>query len=564
MKRKVLYVLLFFLAILYSCDKEVAIERGSEALISDIFANIEGSGPDRLFEPRYSNDTIYFDIPYYYPVDSDFETDLSKIIVRATISSDAKLSVKFGEPMDLTKPLDFYVISGTGVEKKYVIKAKKVGDTSISDSKISFEMDGATQEVEGILINDELRFFVLSGLDMSQTTLTFTINKHATSSIQSGTVLDLNTPQTLTISAPGNVEKEYKIVLMEPIRLPYGFGIHRSLWVKEGAEWDFTGDLESCIAVSGDYLVITTTGTTGNSRYRVFNRFTGEYVRDMYMPFTASSGALSQSNQLVADETGKLLAVNRAAYGQNIRIYKYTDVFDDDPELLINTTNANTELPTTADRSTGRRLNITGDLNGDAIITSPASVTKAFYRWEVKNGILVSQTPTVITMSGIAGNHIGYYPEIQYILPSVSSNYLLGQQNDFSYMDATTNTQINAVSLQGRGNTTFMNALAIGRFNNATYTFLGRYFANYTLRRMGLSMFDITNPQMLSTQSSSSLYSSFNVFNSETLVAPLSTTGPGTGDIAVGYSDGGDRMQVYMLHTGYGIWAHEFTVYSAN
>src|SRR5690606_38786492 len=108
MKRNIIYIFLLSFLILCSCDKDVVIERGTEGVLSDIFANIEGSGPARLFEPRYSNDTIYFDIPYYYPVDSDFETDLSKIIVRATISSDATVSVKFGEPMNLTKPLDFY------------------------------------------------------------------------------------------------------------------------------------------------------------------------------------------------------------------------------------------------------------------------------------------------------------------------------------------------------------------------------------------------------------------------------------------------------------------------
>lgn len=107
-----------------------------------------------------------------------------------------------------------------------------------------------------------------------------------------------------------------------------------------------------------------------------------------------------------------------------------------------------------------------------------------------------------------------------------------------------------------------MNALAIGHFNNATYVFLGKYLSNYDLNRMALSMFDITDPQMLGTQSSSAQYSSFNVFNSETLISTVATSG--TGDIAVGYSHEGDRMQVYMLHTGYGIWAHEFTVYSPN
>lgn len=561
MKKITTYFLLLFCIALYSCNKDVDIIRGQEALISDVFANIEGAGPKRMFEPRYSNDTIYFDLPYYYPSDSDYETDLRKIILRATVSSDAKISVPFGQPMDLTEPLGFIVTSGSGIEKKYIINAKKVGDVSVSEARITFIQDGEQQTIDGILVNDEIRFFALPGLDMSNSIFTFKLNRHATSSVESGAQIDLNNPSVFTVSAPGNTKREYKLVVMEPIKLSYGFGINRGLWVKEGAEWGFVGDTETCIAVSGDYLIITRSGTIGNTEYRVFNRFTGEFVSNMHMPFTQTSGALSQSNQLVADEKGNLLAINRAPWGGNIRIYKYTGPFDTNPVLLINAVN-NNPLLTTEDRSTGRRLNITGDLNGNAIITSPVSRTKSFYRWDIKNGVLTSQVPTLVTMSGFTGTHIGYYPEVQYLTPTTTSNYLLGQQSDFSYMDGLANNQINAVSLQNKANTTFMNAIALGRFNNATYAFLGRYFSNYTLRRMGLSMFDITNPVMLGTPNSSSQYPAFNVFNSETLVSPLSTTGPGTGDIAVGYSHGGDRMQVYMLHTGYGIWAHEFTVYS--
>src|SRR5690606_5813500 len=285
------------------------------------------------------NDTIYFDIPYYYPVDSDFETDLSKIIVRATISSDAEVSVKFGEVMDLREPLDFNVISGTGVATKYVIKAKRVGDTSISNPAISFENDGAIETVDGILIDDELRSFVLPGLDMSQSTFTFNINKHASSSVASGTVLDLNTAKDVTISAPGDIQTTYKLAVMEPVRLGVGFGRHRWLGGKEAAEFGISGTNERAIAVSGDYLVITRTGTAGTSRYSVYNRFTGEYVRELYMPYTAASGALSATRQLVADENGHLLAMNYATWGNAIRIYKYEDPFDDSPELFISTTN---------------------------------------------------------------------------------------------------------------------------------------------------------------------------------------------------------------------------------
>ncbi|MDR2283614.1 MAG: DUF5018 domain-containing protein [Sphingobacterium sp.] len=561
MKKIIIYFLLFFCVVLHSCDKDVNVIRGQEALISDVFANIEGSGPKRMFEPRYSNDTIYFDLPYYYPIDSDYETDLQKIILRATVSSDAKVSVPFGQPMDLTEPLVFRVTSGSGIEKKYIISARKVGDVSVSDARITFTQGGKQQVIDGILVNDEIRFFALPGLDMSNSIFTFKLNKHATSSVESGARIDLNIPSVFTVSAPGDTQKDYKLVVMEPIKLPYGFGINRGLWLKEGPEWGFVGDTESCIAVSGDYLVVTRSGTVGNTEYRVFNRFTGDYVSNMYMPFNQTSGALSQSNQLVADEKGNLLAINRAPWGGNIRIYQYNGPFDTSPILLVNTVN-NNSLLTTEDRSTGRRLNITGDLNGNAIITSPVSRTKSFYRWDIKNGVLTSQVPTLVTMSGFTGSNIGYYPEVHYLNPTTTSNYLLGQQNDFSYMDGLTNNQLNAVSLQNRSNTTFMNAVGLGRFNNATYAFLGRYFSNYTLRRMGLSMFDITNPAMFSTLNTSSQYLAFNVFNSEILISPLSTTGPGTGDIAVGYSHGGDRMQVYMLHTGYGIWAHEFTVYS--
>src|SRR5690606_35432018 len=118
--------------------------------------------------------------------------------------------------------------------------------------------------------NDELRFFVEPGLDMSQTILTFGINKHATSSIESGSVINLNAEQTLTISAPGDVQKDYKIVLMEPVKLPFGFGINRSLWLKLGSEFEFSGTNEQSIAISGDYLVITRSLTGGNSRYSVY------------------------------------------------------------------------------------------------------------------------------------------------------------------------------------------------------------------------------------------------------------------------------------------------------
>ncbi len=55
-------------------------------------------------------------------------------------------------------------------------------------------------------------------------------------------------------------------------------------------------------------------------------------------------------------------------------------------------------------------------------------------------------------------------------------------------------------------------------------------------------------------------YSSLNVFTSPTFTG--TANGNGTADIAVGFSNNRERMQVYMLLTNGGIMAHEFTNYA--
>ncbi|MNE56819.1 hypothetical protein D3C80_1517550 [compost metagenome] len=81
------------------------------------------------------------------------------------------------------------------------------------------------------------------------------------------------------------------------------------------------------------------------------------------------------------------------------------------------------------------------------------------------------------------------------------------------------------------------------------------------LNKAHLSLFDITNPARIPTLFTDPSYALLNVYNSEAF-SGTQTTG-GAGDIAIGYSNNGDRMQVYMLLSGHGVLAHEFTVYSA-
>ncbi|MEQ7800924.1 DUF5018 domain-containing protein [Pedobacter sp. ASV1-7] len=565
--KKFIYISLLVLttAIWGSCKKADPVIRNSTGDLTDIFANTEASGAKRMFEPRFSNDTIYFDIPYFYPVDTDYETDLRKIILRASLSADAVVSPQLGFPMDLTAPVKLTVTSGSGESKTYVVVAKRVGDVSISNVKMSYtDGDGALQELDAIAVDDELRFFILPGTDVSQSKINFSINQHSSASIANGAVVDLSNPFSLKVSAQGDVSKTYKLIAAEPTKLDYGFGIHRRLWTKLAADLGgFSAVNETCLAVSGDHLIITTLGTAGTSKYRVYNRFTGQFIQNMYMPFNAASGALSQTNQLVADDKGALLAINRAAYGTNFRIYKYKNAFDTNPELLVNFTNSNPALATltTLDRGIGRRINVSGDLATDAVIFVPIGQTLAFYKWVVKNGTLQNAIPEIIFMTGLVGTHFGFVAEVQPLTADANTNYLMASQWDFAYLNGSTNANINSFSLANAASINFRNALSVAHFNNATYAALMKYMGSSNLNRAHLSLFDITNPARIPTPSTDPSYSLLNVYNSEAFIG-TQTTG-GAGDVAIGYSNNGDRMQIYMLLSGHGVLAHEFTVYSA-
>ena len=83
------------------------------------------------------------------------------------------------------------------------------------------------------------------------------------------------------------VPKTYSLRALEPVKLNYGVGINRKLWVKTAGELGFTANNEVCLAVSGDNLVLTRRTTP--AKFSVFNRFTGAYTKDMYNPFTATN-----------------------------------------------------------------------------------------------------------------------------------------------------------------------------------------------------------------------------------------------------------------------------------
>jgi hypothetical protein len=101
---------------------------------------------------------------------------------------------------------------------------------------------------------------------------------------------------------------------------------------------------------------------------------------------------------------------------------------------------------------------------------------------------------------------------------------------------------------------------AYATFNNANYLAIVKYVDTYDLNVVHMSLFDVTKTSLIGTLPTSEVYPSFNVFTSDVFRGTANANG--TADIAVGYSNNKERMQVYTMLTNGGIMAYEFTNYA--
>lgn len=537
-----------------ACRKADPVIRKEQSTLSDIYVTTVGKGGDRLFDARYSpnNDTIYFDIPWYFPPDFDKEVDITKLILRATIPTDATMSPTLGNVVDLSKPLEITVTAGNGAQSKYVIVAKKVGDVSVTSARIEFTTGGTTEAVDGVVQANEILFYVLPGTDVSNATLTYEINKHSKASVTYGASVNLSQNVPFTVTGIDNKAKTYTLRAVEPVKLAYGAGINRKLWTKAGAELGFTANNEVCLAVSGDNLVLTRRTTP--AKFSVFNRFTGAYIKDMYNPFTATNF------QVISDTADHILACSWAPKNSKFTLYRYNDVDDAAPAKLVEWTN-NNPAAITGDGGVGRRVNVYGDLTKDAVIMAPAGQSAVIYKWRIVNGAAVSQTPEVITYKSVTGGSsvfMGYYAEAQPIGTSANADYFINYQFEVALVNGTTHERMAALTLPYP--VVFTMPTAYNRFNNANYLSIVKYINSYDLNQVQIALFDVTKTSMMGLPPTDPNYSALNVFTSPTFTG--TANGNGTADIAVGYSNNRERMQVYMLLTNGGIMAHEFTNYA--
>lgn len=445
---------------LISCQKVEYRDRYELNEISDIYATYEGKGRDRLFEARIVEDVIYLDIDYYHPIDSDNEVDLSKLLIRATVPSDAVISPSLDDIWDLTSPKELTVTSGSGEQMSYTVIANKQGTTAISNAVLTYDDElGVPQEAQAIIIGDRINFSLVPGTVVNNAKLSYTINRHASASIPDGSEVDLASSQSFVVTAPGDAQREYTMQIVEAVMLEKGIrpGSAKIMFEKRlradlGISVD---DVTGGIAATGAHVVLNTRDQ--NSIY--IDAFTGEKVGEIDLG--EIRGGL-RNFYTTADEGGNIFVCNLVPNDGNVfNIWKISSITSK-PEPFIQYNAGGTAF--------GRKFSIIGDVNSNAIITAPVVgvASSSFARWTVAGGSLVSQTPEMVTISGYSWSNNNV--DLIHTSPTdANSNYyVIGYSNNrLANVNGLTNTVM--AELDPLDGNFIANAVDYIEFNNAKF-----------------------------------------------------------------------------------------------
>lgn len=279
------------------------------------------------------------------------------------------------------------LLSCTDYDKKgWQMTPDELTDTSITSFILKATYEGTQYQYTAVIRNDSILVRVPYRFDftvVSRAKADVSLANMATIYPLGETELDYSQPGlTFTVTAPDQkTTKEYKFGYE-----PYGFGDAYQSWYKTWAElgyqtFDSQGnetsydEQTSSVGVCGDYLVAARS-------HWVFDRFTGEKL-DFELNVTGVApkpDGTSEIFWLTNDDEGNLVGstlpvVSNGAYN----IYKWTD-----PR----------EAPTLVWESTvdaGRRIDVRGDINGTAYITSWLTGTDQpviFHRIKIQDGVV--------------------------------------------------------------------------------------------------------------------------------------------------------------------------------
>jgi hypothetical protein len=323
-------------------------------------------------------------IPYYYPEDSDNDTEeyLTAMKVEAIMENNCELHPGLGV-LDLTKKNNFTYVDPYGNERQITIS----GEMTRSDACQLISFTAEPGGLSGIIDQDAGTVSLVTAADLSEMTADVIISPHATISPDPTETHNFNDGFVFTVTADnGTDSKEYTVVKQIPPKIASGYrkGSETTLFNIDipGLGVTDANTIHPTIAVSGSYVVLDL-GNGSTPLY--FKSMTGTKVGEISLGQADASGAVA------SDLAGNILICNYAESGQTLNIYKTSSVTEA-PELYISYSNA-------LGVGLGQRLHIQGDLSGDAIITATVNNSQNAIRWIVSDGTVGS--PENILFSGV-------------------------------------------------------------------------------------------------------------------------------------------------------------------
>ncbi|BEG99273.1 hypothetical protein BSYN_15380 [Bacteroides sedimenti] len=497
------------------------------------FDNDDSSENSFTSEIDYENGIITIVFPYNYPRTSENVLTMDKLKhVRVVANLDDNVTISPAILyMDLTKDNYITVTDQSKKKKTYKVIAeiRKSAECVIS----SFEIP--TAGLSGV-IDEGAKTISLISLENIGSVLAKVSVSHGATMSPDPTKQAQNYDNEVKINVTaqnGTTSTVYTVKKAVPSKTEFGLraGSGKVLWSKKlNSELGISVlNLTGGIAATKDYVVINTRNQ--NSIY--LDRKTG-----------AIAGTLNLGDNVgnlvnfynTCDDNDNILLCNLSPNAGAFKIWKIKGVTGT-PQPFIEWNGG---------LAMGRKISVKGSIDGDAIITAPIyAAGNQFARWQVKGGVLQSQTPNIITVSGLGGSW-GTNCDIVYTDPTnVNSDYFAAfyaSPYKFAWISGATNTLKTYLPSNNAGNW-IPNATDYAVFNKCPYAVYNTINSFTWGSDDSIYLFDVSTTSSITSP----------VWN-----APIGTYGGkdnggqnanGTGDVALKVSDNGYYMYLYFMFT---------------
>lgn len=372
----------------------------------------------------YINHIITIVIPYTYPAGSDSyleEADITNMKMSCNLKNGLRIEPAL-TVLDLSKDNYVTLIENSGARTSFVIRGeiRKSAECEILD----FVLPSGVPSV----INPNTKTIALISSEEVGEQLAYYELSHGATIDPDPAVTPINFDQDveLTVTAQNGTDKcVYTVTKQQPTKLPFGIRQNSAklVWVKKQADMGVKmysaaeiagGDLRfngsAGLGIVGDYLVMNEAGM-GKAHVMNYKNGNVEKTIDLTAMGVNSLGQYN-NHRMTSDNNGNLLFTSAANFnGGTLTIWKMKGI---DGQLEKLTTYANAS-------AIGSSISVTGNIDGDAIITANNNGATQFYRWVVRNGV-IGQCE-IVKPDGYAANCWGNFDAV-YFEPTLPSDYI--------------------------------------------------------------------------------------------------------------------------------------------